>query len=142
MKYAWMVVALALVGCDSGRDPAFEAQERAAMAANAAANTKAAQEEAKVEAARLAEFGPRPQHTARSYVREFLATVLKDPDSVKGLEVDEPRAHTQGKGKAALKGWAIRYQMNAKNGFGAYTGAQEGWILLRGETVIWASPIQ
>ena len=81
-------------------------------------------------------YGPRPEYAARTYAREYLKATLKDPDSMKDFDASGPTQQTVGKGKNALSGWAVVFQVNAKNGFGGYTGTKRGLLLIKNETII------
>ncbi|HJV26854.1 MAG TPA: hypothetical protein VJ673_14290 [Aromatoleum sp.] len=85
----------------------------------------------------LADVGPAPQDPMQ-IVRESLKYRLKDPDSAK-VELDRaPRpvvfAGTIGTNGGA--GWELCPQVNAKNGFGAYTGYKRVFILWNSGSVV------
>lgn len=71
-------------------------------------------------------FGPPPSYPeVREVVARFFALNLKDPDSVKGLEISRPVADCHGRGhpgKRAVCGYQFCVAVNAKNSFGGYTG--------------------
>jgi hypothetical protein len=73
-------------------------------------------------------YGPAPTGT-KQIVLSYLARTLKDPESMKGFAIQEPK-------KGALYGgitngfkmepqWYVCYTFNAKNSYGGYTGQTE-----------------
>ena len=87
-------------------------------------------------------FGAPPQFTARIYAKDYLRASLRDFDSLKDFEAQEPTTYTIGKGKKALSGYLITFQFNAKNGYGGYVGIQHGAVLIKNEHLIWAAPFE
>lgn len=70
-------------------------------------------------------------------VKRYLATTLKDPDSVKQFQiVSGPTYITwyQGLlgGGGHEGGWLVCYDYNAKNSYGGYTGVKRDGIVVRG----------
>ena len=59
----------------------------------------------------------------QTLVKEYMRSVLKDPDSAKYSFIYEP--------EAVDEGWAIKFMVNSKNSFGGYTGNQLGACLIK-----------
>lgn len=74
---------------------------------------------------------------AERVARAYLARLLKDPDSLKQFRVYTPADRCTfltplaAGGARWESGWAVRFEYNAKNSYGAYTGLQYGGLVLR-----------
>jgi outer membrane murein-binding lipoprotein Lpp len=83
------------------------------------------------------DFGLAPQHYEPQVIAYFRGQ-LKDPDSAKYKFGDPYRAFTYKHvfyGPVSWSGYALDVEVNAKNGFGGYTGFTEYTVLLDGNTV-------
>jgi hypothetical protein len=84
------------------------------------------------------QFGPIPRHYEPQIIQYF-ADQLKDPESAKYKFGDPYRAfsnaHTVFGGPVSWVGYALAVEVNAKNGFGGYTGFTEYTVLLDGDNV-------
>lgn len=71
-----------------------------------------------------ADYGPAPTEDVRALISRHLAKTLKDPNSAQIGAVRGPtRIHLPGGLLGGdTYGWGICVSVNAKNGFGAYTG--------------------
>lgn len=73
-------------------------------------------------------FGPPPSYPAtRQLVANFFALNLRDPESVQGLQISRPVAACHGRGHPGRRdvcGYRFCVAVNARNGFGGYTGRQ------------------
>ena len=75
-------------------------------------------------------------------VRRYLKSTLKDPDSMKGFEITEPR---MGKyyggmfnGFKKVPAWYVCYTYNAKNSYGGYTGYKTDVAFFTGNAILQA----
>ena len=80
-------------------------------------------------------YGPRPNdNDAHSLMMAHLETLMKDPGSMQIRNKRGPRQMYMSRRtlrKAELKfGWGYCVEVNAKNGFGAYTGFADRFILI------------
>lgn len=84
------------------------------------------------------DYGPRPGNYV-ALTRAFFRETLKDPYSAKYGRVSRPRKEyvvTDESAKEAVLGWSVCATVNAKNGFGAYTGNSTFWFfIVRGKIV-------
>jgi hypothetical protein len=87
----------------------------------------------------LSDAGPYPSDPD-GVIHAWMTSTLKDPYSAvygrrsQGVAVVVPRSVMDGtKGGA---GWMFCFEVNAKNGYGAYAGMQEYWVLINGNRVI------
>ena len=81
--------------------------------------------------------GPYPAKY-REITREHLRTSLFDPYSARDFQVAQPKigqVHVVGT-LTHETGWVVCYRGNAKNRMGAYTGATEAVLLIRGDRAI------
>lgn len=80
--------------------------------------------------------GPKPSpQEAEAVVRQRLARILKDPDSLKQFEIRQV-AHTQWyrgliHGGGAIAGWLVCFEYNAKNSYGGYTGVKLDGVVMQ-----------
>lgn len=96
-----------------------------------------------------AAIGPGPQPdaaTAERVVRAYLARSLKDPDSLKQFAIlSAPRCVKWYRGAFRTggleAGWAVNYEFNAKNSYGAYPGVTAAQLVIRGNSPIEMSPV-
>jgi len=87
----------------------------------------------------LNDVGPYPSDPD-GVIRAWMTPTLKDPYSAvygrrsQGVAVVVPRSVMDGtKGGA---GWMFCFEVNAKNGYGAYAGMQAYWVLINENRVI------
>jgi hypothetical protein len=74
---------------------------------------------------------------AKGEVQRYLKSVLKDPDSLKLLEVSEPKlGKYYGAGYQRLPSWYVCYTYNAKNSYGGYVGAKKEVTFFNANSVI------
>lgn len=80
--------------------------------------------------------GPKPtQQQAEQAVREFLGTVLKDPDSLKQFELYAGpylKEHQDTRWSPWKVGWLVCFRYNAKNSYGGYVGVKANAVYLMG----------
>ncbi len=72
-------------------------------------------------------FGPPPPADYRATGEQFIRHLLKDPDSAKFEWVGEPQHEAIQPAFASPRAtpvWVTTVQVNAKNSFGGYTGAE------------------
>jgi hypothetical protein len=86
--------------------------------------------------------GPEPKLSAWDgsppyYVKDYVKSQLRDPDSLKFAETYRPQVIT----RDGQKVWRIIFQYRAKNGFGGYNLAL-GEVYIRNEAVIGFSSVQ
>lgn len=72
-------------------------------------------------------------------IKRYHVMTLKDPDSAKYEFYGEPtKAYGVRANRKPNYGWLVKLQVNAKNGFGAYTGYEvEKFILEKGTDGTW-----
>ena len=77
-------------------------------------------------------FGPKPTNISTTEVKNIFSD-YKDPDSIHiKLLPHVPFYRVYGnstKGSGYTAGWMTVVKLNAKNGYGAYTGYKASWIL-------------
>jgi hypothetical protein len=78
---------------------------------------------------RNADYGPPPANFDQ-LVRDYLATYLRDPMSAQIQHVGGPGRYWNGFG-GSFYGYAVCYRINARNGFGGYTGNRLYAFLIR-----------
>lgn len=85
----------------------------------------------------LADAGPAPADPQK-VIAEVLRTRLKDPDSARVQLTKPPRAVVFAKTAATNggAGWELCPEVNARNGYGAYTGYKRMFILWRNGHVV------
>lgn len=77
-----------------------------------------------------ADFGPYPAAYEQT-ITAFMQRRLRDPDSARYRFVGNPRQYFYGVGGEPYYGWRVCAWINAKNGYGGYTGEQLAFFLLR-----------
>jgi len=83
-----------------------------------------------------ANYGPRPAD-ARQIVKDYMFGILKDPNS---MQLENPigpkQIYSDSRISKGKYGWGYCLSINAKNGFGAYTGFRRAFFLIyKGEVV-------
>ena len=98
--------------------------------------------EANQEGGNVAIQNPAKPADAEASVRRYLKYTLKDPDSMKGFEISEPRL---GKyyggmfnGFKKVPSWYVCFGYNAKNSYGGYTGYKSYVAFFEGNAIIQA----
>lgn len=87
-----------------------------------------------------ADYGQFPNNH-EAIVKDYYATALKDPDSVKYRSISSPRKTWLGdRINGAQFGYLVCVTYNAKNSFGAYVGYGTDGLLIRNGSVIIAVP--
>jgi hypothetical protein len=82
-----------------------------------------------------AEYGQAPD--AETIIRGWLASTLKDPDSIKSFVVTAPVkcANRRASWKPEF-GWCVKYEYNAKNSYGGYAGVTSHTAMIQGGKVL------
>jgi hypothetical protein len=82
------------------------------------------------------DFGPPPKEY-RETVAKYLLITLKDPFSVRELEISHPYKmfYTSVSGQS-YTGWMVYFSYYAKNGYGAYNGEKVEHIMFRDGKVV------
>jgi hypothetical protein len=80
-------------------------------------------------------YGPYPANY-KEIVTEWLQTQLLDPSSARIEWKGDPKTADLGKQGEHLYGYLVRFTVNARNRFGAYTGKQEHGALIRNGEVV------
>ena len=83
----------------------------------------------------ISRYGPYPTNY-KEIVTKWLATQLLDPASAKIDWEGDPRPVDLGTNGQHLYGYVIKFKVNSRNRFGAYTGKQEHGALIRNGEVI------
>lgn len=79
-------------------------------------------------------YGPPPPSTYQDDIKAGMSRVLRDPHSAM-YRFEPPRkayAYPNGTLSAPEFGWIVLVLVNAKNGFGGYTGEQPHWFFFQG----------
>jgi hypothetical protein len=87
-----------------------------------------------------ADYGPPPSpQGAEAAIQQFFRTTLKDPYSMRDLLIHapQPECYPRGliNGGGSVCGHKVCVSINAKNSFGAYTGAEVYVFWFRGDRV-------
>jgi hypothetical protein len=85
-----------------------------------------------------ADYGAYPSNY-ETIVRAYLGKSLKDPESARYGEFTKPekdQAIESVGQRRALYGYVTCVDVNAKNSYGGYTGAQRYWFLIRDDSVV------
>lgn len=77
-----------------------------------------------------ADFGTYPTGFKET-ITTYLQQVLKDPESAKLKFLNEPKKAWSGLDGQSRYGYAVCVDINAKNSFGAYTGFDTSFFLIR-----------
>lgn len=77
-----------------------------------------------------ADYGPRPE-TYEELVKAWAEQNLKDPESARYNRISKPRKEFMVANLKPVFGWSVCADINAKNSYGGYTGAQTQWFLIR-----------
>lgn len=88
------------------------------------------------------DHGPYPK-AYKKIVQDYARSMLKDPDSAKFVEFSKPRKEHFIRDqftKDVVYGYSVCALINAKNGFGGYTGPQAYWFLIRDGMVLKSQP--
>lgn len=82
-----------------------------------------------------ADIGPVPD--AERIVRAHLESTLKDPDSIKQLQVSTPErcANRRASWKPEF-GWCLQFSYNAKNSYGGYIGVSSHSMMIQNGKVL------
>ena len=86
-------------------------------------------------AADVARYGPYPTDY-KEIVTKWLATRLLDPASAQIEWEGDPKPADLGSQGQHLYGYVIKFKVNSRNRFGAYTGKQEHGALIRNGEII------
>lgn len=87
--------------------------------------------------AAAADYGPpMSQAEAERAVRTYLAGYLRDPGSAQLSAWSAPTTYWFGTRDTSTYGYLVCVNLNAKNAFGAYVGAQRDGFLLRSGAVV------
>lgn len=78
-----------------------------------------------------ADYGPRPENY-EELVKAWAEQNLKDPESARYHRISKPRKEFMVVNLKPFFGWSVCADINAKNSYGGYTGAQTQWFLIRG----------
>lgn len=81
-------------------------------------------------------YGPRPDDY-QEIIKQYETTRLKDPFSAQYIWDSGPQKHYNY--MAGQYGWRVCASHNAKNSFGAYTGFEKKYYLIRDGEVVWGS---
>lgn len=82
-----------------------------------------------------ADFGPVPAD-AEGLIKAWAETTLKDPESARYVHFSKPRKEWAVAEKHPIYGWSVCATINAKNGYGGYTGAQTWWFFIQNGKII------
>lgn len=77
-----------------------------------------------------ADYGPRPDNF-EELVKAWAEQNLKDPDSARYNRISKPRKEFMVANLKPFFGWSVCADINSKNSYGGYTGAQTHWFLIR-----------
>lgn len=77
-----------------------------------------------------ADYGPRPENY-EELVKTWAEQNLKDPESARYNRISKPRKEFMIASLKPFFGWSVCADINAKNSYGGYTGAQTYWFLIR-----------
>lgn len=73
-------------------------------------------------------------------IKKYLATYLRDPQSLRDLTMSKPVGATEYNGWVNGGGYTYRYRvcakMNAKNAYGGYTGQQSMIFMFSGDKIL------
>ncbi len=85
---------------------------------------------------RNADYGPYPDDY-QQIIKNFYGGIMKDPYSIRYENITEPRkGWVSGAFSSTKYGYLVCVTLNAKNSYGAYTGAQtDGLIIYNGVIV-------
>jgi len=83
--------------------------------------------------AKAASYPPKPTNY-KQQVRAYMHVTLKDPDSAQYQHWVLAKGYSEC--KPPVYGWIVSVQVNAKNGFGAFTGYQPQLFWLHGHDLI------
>lgn len=83
----------------------------------------------------VARYGPYPANY-KEIVTNWLATRLLDPASAQIEWEGDPKPADLGSQSQHLYGYMVKFKVNSRNRFGAYTGKQEHGALIRNGEVI------
>jgi hypothetical protein len=83
----------------------------------------------------VSRYGPYPANY-KEIVIKWLATQLFDPASAKIEWEGDPKPADLGTNGQHLYGYVVKFKINSRNRFGAYTGKQEHGALIRNGEVI------
>lgn len=79
------------------------------------------------------DYGPPPPANYQQIIKDKWGAGFKDPDSALYKFGDPFKAYTRhapiGGGGIDKVGWMVQFQVNAKNGFGGYTGYETHQVL-------------
>lgn len=84
---------------------------------------------------RNADYGPYPDNYV-DIIRSYLTMYLKDPGSAQVKFTTSPTKQWSTYWGGVKYGWGICMQINAKNGFGAYTGFKRHYFLIKDNSVV------
>jgi len=98
-----------------------------------ASHAKKSKEPAWVPPTEGMDYGEYPANY-EAIIKAWYADNLKDPFSVVYKRISVPRQEhmiTDAKNHVAVYGYSVCADVNAKNSYGAYTGAERKWFLIR-----------
>jgi hypothetical protein len=76
------------------------------------------------------EFGSYP-NDYDSLIKAWGQSNLKDPDSAKYVHISKPRKEWAVAESMPIYGWSVCADINSKNSYGGYTGAQTFWFFFQ-----------
>lgn len=82
-----------------------------------------------------ANFGAYPTDS-EGLIKAWAETTLKDPESARYVHFSKPRKEWAVAQKQPIYGWSVCVTINAKNGFGGYTGAQVWWFFIQDGKIV------
>jgi hypothetical protein len=96
---------------------------------------EAAHLRAQSEPVEVSRYGPYPTNY-KEIVTKWLATQLLDPSSAKIDWEGDPKPADLGSSGQHLYGYLVKFKINSRNRFGAYTGKQDHGALIRNGEII------
>lgn len=82
-----------------------------------------------------ADFGPSPKDY-EALIRQWAAASLKDPESARYGRISRPRKEWMVENLKPYYGYSVCADINAKNSYGGYTGAQTFWFMFRDGRIV------
>lgn len=82
-----------------------------------------------------ADFGPYP-NDYEALIKQWAATGLKDPESARYGRISKPRKEWMVESLKPFYGYSVCVDINAKNAYGGYTGAQKFWFMFRDGKIV------
>ncbi|RKF36715.1 hypothetical protein [Paraburkholderia fungorum] len=82
-----------------------------------------------------ADYGTYPDNY-QDVIHDYMENVLKDPDSARYDYLNSPQSGWRRTSNGLKFGYVVCVNINARNSYGGYTGAQPSYFMLRDGTVV------